>query len=158
MTSRKYPLDPLARVRRDRRDLSGKELAQAITAREAAERGRAAAEAERARVAEETRRTKEAERAALDRGQLSAGDLQRESAWAARARWDDEARAAAVDRTKEHESAARSSEERAKQRAAVADGEVKVVEKHRERWVKDADRAAEAAAEEGAAEAWRPRR
>ena len=158
MRPKRYPLDPLVRVRRDRVEASARSLASAIREREEAERVRLAAEAERARRAEEAKRVREVEASALDRGELSAADLQRQGAWEARTQWEDEQRARQVDAARERESSTRRGEGKAMAEVAKAEAGAKVVTEHRARWVKEGERKAEAAAEEGAAEAWRPRR
>jgi hypothetical protein len=155
---KRYPLDPLARVRREHVEASARDLAASIQAREAAERERLAAEAERARRADEARRACIAEAEALGRGALTAADLQRQGAWAARTEWDDQASAADVTSATEREATARDGEGRAKSRVTTAEAEARVVTEHRARWVAEGERASEAAAEEAAAEVWRPRR
>jgi len=156
--AKSYPLEPLVRVRRDRVDASARALASAIEAREAAERGRRSAEAERARHADEARRARESEAGALARGELSAADLQRQGAWDARVRWEDEERARRVAAAGEREATAVGAEGEARGGVAKAEAESKVVAEHRARWAAEGARAAEVASEEGAAEAWRPRR
>jgi hypothetical protein len=158
MRSKKYPLDPLVRVRRERVDASVRDLATSIQAREAAERIRLEAEAERARRAEEAERSRASEAVALERGELTAADLQRLGAWEARTHWDDQARGEQVTAALGQEKLARDGEGRARSHVATAEGEAKVVTEHRGRWVADGERAAEAAAEEQASEVWRPRR
>ena len=158
MRPKKYPLDPLVRVRRERTDASVRELAGSIATREGAERARIAAEAERARRAEVARQARIAEEKALLGGELSAADLQRQAAWDARTQWDDQASAEEVKRAVERETTAREGEGRARSRVATAEAEARVVTEHRARWVAEGERAAEAAAEEDAAEGWRPGR
>jgi hypothetical protein len=158
MGPKKYSLDPLVRVRRERAVASVRELATSIQAREAAERTRCEAEAERARRAEEARRSHADEVTALEKGELTAADLQRQGAWQAREAWDDQARGEQVAAAVGQEKLARDLEARARSNLATAEGEAKVVTEHRGRWVAEGERALEAAAEEQASEAWRPRR
>jgi hypothetical protein len=158
MRPKRYPLDPLVRVRRDSVDKSAKVLSVAVATREEAERARLAAEAERARRAEEAGHVRAAEGNALLRGELSAADLQRQGAWEARTQWDDEERARRVREAEEREATARGGEGDARAALATAEANAKVVTEHRTRWVAEGEKAAEAAAEEGAAEAWRPGR
>jgi hypothetical protein len=157
MPPKKYPLDPLVRLRQDKVDASTRELAASIQAREGAERARLAAEAERARLAEEARQARAKEERALGRGELSVADLQRQGAWEARTQWEDQARATEVAAATERETAAREGEGRARSRVSTAEAEAKVVTEHRGRWVAEGQRAADATAEEEAADAWRPR-
>jgi hypothetical protein len=158
MRPKRYPLDALVRVRREHVDASARELSAAIRAREEAERVRLAAEAERARQAHDADRVRAAEASALDRGQLSAADLQRQGAWEARTQWEDGQRARQVDAARERESSARGGEGRAMAEVAKAEAGAKVVTEHRARWAAQGERAAEAAAEEEATDAWRPPR
>ena len=158
MRPKKYPLDPLVQLRLDKVEAKARDLAVSIEAREQAERTRIAAEAERERLAEEARETRTAEQRALGRGELSVADLQRQGAWETRMQWDDQTRAAEIAAAVEHEAAARDGEGRARGRVSAAEAEAKVVTEHRGRWVADGERRADAAAEEEAAEAWRPRR
>jgi hypothetical protein len=157
MRPKTYPLDPLLRVRRDEATARTKQLAGAVATREEAAHARlrleAAREAERARAAG----VRAAEAGALDRGDLAAVDLQRQAAWEARVRWEDDEAARRVREATERERAAQVGEAAAKAGAAAAEAATKVVSEHRARWDADRVRAAEVAAEEDAAEAWRPR-
>jgi hypothetical protein len=157
MRPKKYPLDPLVRVRKERVDASVAALAKSIRAREVAEDSRAVAEAERLRAAEEAKRTRGNEAEALARGELSAADLQRQASWQARTQWDDAERARRVVIAREQEARALEAERGARAGASDAEAAAKVVTKHREGWVSDSARALEASSEEGAAEAWRRR-
>ena len=157
MRSKKYPLEAVARVRRDRKDASARTLAVAIHEREEAERRRVLAEAERARLEAEATRVRGAEAQALQRGELRVADLQRQGAWDARTRWEDEERARSVAALGEQEAAARAGESQARTAVALRDADVKVVSEHQARWDAAGRRAEEAAEEEGAAEAWRPK-
>jgi hypothetical protein len=158
MRPKRYPLDPLVRVRRDRVDTQVKALSMAVHTREEAERARLAAEADRARRTVEAEQVRAGEQSALARGELSAVDLQRQGAWEARTQWDDEERGRRVATARESEAAARGSEGDARAHLATAEANAKVVTEHRAKWVQEGEKAAEVAAEEGAAEAWRPRR
>jgi len=135
-----------------------KALGGAVRAREHAERERAAKEQERARLAEEAEALRSAEGSRLERGELHAADLQRQGAWEVRTQWDDEERARGVATAREGEGRAKDGEGKARGAVASAEAEAKVVDKHRDEWVAEGERAAEAVAEEGAREAWRPRR
>jgi len=158
MHPKKYPLDPLVRLRRDRVDDSVEALSAAIQTREEAERLHVAALAERTRQAEQAQRVRDAEANALGRGEISVADLQRQGAWEARTQWEDQEQALHVARAHEREAAARGGEGEARAGVAKAEADSKVVTKHRTDWAQERERAAEAAVEEGAAEAWRPRR
>ena len=79
--SRKYPLDPLLKLREGQVDQATQKLAGAISARQDAEQKRRAAEAARHEAEEIARAERERERAALEQGQLRAGDLHAARAW-----------------------------------------------------------------------------
>jgi hypothetical protein len=81
MSGRKYPLEPLVKLRQRQVDDATEKLARAIAEREAAEKQRQAAEASRARADEAASEVRQGERDALERGALRAGDLQRAQAW-----------------------------------------------------------------------------
>ena len=158
MLPKRYPLDPLVGLRRDKVEASTRDLAAAIRAREAATSARLAAEAEQARLAAEARKLRAAEEAALAGGRLSAADLQRGAAWGTRTAWDDQAGAEQVATAAAREAAAVDGERRERSKVAATEAEAKVTDEHRDRWHADAERATQATAEEGALEAWRPRR
>ena len=157
MRSKKYPLEALQRVRQDRRETSARALAIAIRAREKAERCRLEAEVERARLEAEAARVRDAESCVLWRGELSVADLQRQGAWDARTRWEDDERARSLAALAETVATARAGEGQARADVAVGDAEVKVVSEHQSRWESAGRAVEEAAEEEASAEAWRPR-
>jgi hypothetical protein len=158
MRPKAYPLDPLVGLRKAEVDAKAQALSSAIRAREDAELAHRRTEAERARHAEVARRVCEEESGALDLGKLTASDLQRQHAWQARTQWEAEERQQRVATAIGREAAARNHERQAMSSVATAEANAKVVTEHRARWTAARDRAADAAAEEGAAEAWRPRR
>jgi hypothetical protein len=158
MRPRKYPLEPALRVRESRADHAKKALASAIDKRERAEQQRRAAEAERERVKEHARAVREREQAALERGELLAADLMRGDAWETKVRDEEARRAREVAEASAREAEAQGTEDRARGDLATREAEAQVVEKDRERWVKREKRGEEQREEEGAAEAWRPKR
>ncbi len=158
MRRKTYPLEPLLNVRKGKVDAAVKELSSAIRTREEAERARASVEAERARQADLAKETREAEGRALGRGELSVADLQRQGAWEARVRWEDEERARSVVAAVDAEARAQGGEGKARDDVARKEADAEVTLQHRGRWEAERERKVEAAVEEGAAEAWRPRR
>jgi hypothetical protein len=158
MRRKSYPLDPLVRVREGKVDTAMTELSAAVRAREDAESARLAVEAERARQGELARGVREAEARALGGGELSAADLQRQGAWDARMQWEAEERARVLAAAVDAEARAHGGEQKARGEVGKREADARVVTQHKERWVAEAERKAEAAAEEGAVEAWRPRR
>ncbi len=157
MRPKKYPLDPLVRVRAKQVDDAARLLAEATRAREEAERRRAAA-AERE---EEARRAaaslRDAERGALERGELTVADLMRGDAWAVRVK-DEHAELGR--RTEDSAAKARQAtagESVARVEVAGRKADAELVERHRGRWAEGERKADEARDEEAAAEAWRPK-
>jgi hypothetical protein len=157
VTSRKYPLEPLARVRASRTDDATRELALAIRDRELASRRLHAAKSEQEKARSLAQGLRDSERRALEQGALRAADLMRADAWEARAREE----LAQLERQLAHavarETEARTKEEAAKGSLAGRSAEQKVVEQERARWTDRERRKDEAAEEEAGAEAWRPK-
>jgi len=157
MAARKYPLDPLAKLREQHVDEATRELAEAVRAREAAEQRTRLAERERATAEERARFVREAERAKLEGGELKVADLQRADAWSVAVDEEQKQLAERVARASSVESDARTGE--AQQRATVATrkADAQVVEKDRAKWTEKAQKDAQAREEEEAQEAWRPK-
>ena len=158
MRRKKYPLESLAHLRKDRVDAKARELGAAISAREAreAERARKEAEREAARATADAVRT--AERAALERGDLRAADLSRVNVWERRVKIDDLGRTRAVDEAQAEEDRARSTEGGARTEVATARAESESVERHRDRWQAVLKKGQESREEEAMADAVRPKR
>jgi len=157
MAARKYPLDPLAKLREQHVDEATRELAEAVRAREAAEQRTRLAERERATAEERARLVREAERAKLEGGELKVADLQRADAWSVAVDEEQKQLAERVARASAVESDARTGE--AQQRATVATrkADAQVVEKDRAKWTEKVHKDAQAREEEEAQEAWRPK-
>jgi hypothetical protein len=157
MRGRKYPLEPLEKLRQERVDGATRALADAVKDKTKAEARRARVEEERRRGEDEARRTRDHERDALERGDLSAADLMRAAAWEVRARAEAEEHARRVAGAEAADAAAQASLETARfdlaQRKSDADVMAKDRRKWRDRVKKDEEKAEEAAAEE----AWRPK-
>jgi len=81
MPGRKYPLEPLVKLRKRQVDGATEKLARAINEREAAERKRLAAEKAVAEAEAASQALRDEERRALETGALRVGDLQRAQAW-----------------------------------------------------------------------------
>jgi YscO-like protein len=157
MAARKYPLDPLAKLREQHVDAATRELAAAVRARETAEQRTRLAEREKATAEEKARAVRQAERAKLDGGELTAADLQRADAWGVAVAEENKRLEERVARAAATESAARTGE--AEQRATVATrkADAEVVEKDRAKWTEQARKEALGREEEEAEEAWRPK-
>ena len=154
----KYPLEPLAEVRRKKVDEATAALAGAVRKREAASRALRGAEVRREAAARAESRVRTVELEALGRGELRARDLARAHAWAARAAAEGEALAGVVRRAEAAEGAARDHEREAQGTLATRRAEALVVEGHRDRWNEHHRRGAVAREEEALSEAWRSRR
>ncbi len=157
MAARKYPLDPLAKLREQHVDEATRELAEAVRAREAAEQRTRLAERDKATAEERARLVREAERAKLEGGELKVADLQRADAWGVAVEEEQKQLAERVARASAVESEARTGE--AQQRATVATrkADAQVVEKDRAKWTEKVHKDAQAREEEEAQEAWRPK-
>jgi len=155
MRPRRYPLDPLARLREKQVGDAAKLLSDAVRTRHDAELREGTALVQRDDAAEEMRTLEDRERGALARGELRAQDLAQAAAWGARVgaeRQELERRLAkAADGTK----AAQGLERTARDQVARARADAEVVERDRARWADAGRKKDEAAEEETAAEAFR---
>jgi hypothetical protein len=154
----KYPLEPLAAVRKKKVEEATASLAEAVRTREAAARALRGAEIRRDAAARVAAGVRKAELEALARGDLRAHDLARAHAWAARTAVEQEALSGVVRRAVVAEAKARDHEREVQAALASRSADAHVVARHRERWNEDHRRAVEAREEEALSEAWRPRR
>jgi hypothetical protein len=158
MRPRKYPLDPLARLRDKQVGDATKLLADAIRAREEAQRVEAAAALRRDQAAEEARGLAEQEDGALVRGELRSQDLAHAAAWNVRVERE---RVALEERAVRASEGAERAEERegtALDATARARAEAEVVARDRAKWEDRERKRRDAAEEETAAEAFRGKR
>jgi hypothetical protein len=158
VTTRKYPLEPLVRVRATQTDEAERRLALAVRARELAERRLRAAEAERETARAAAQRLRDAERQALEHGELSARDLMRADAWEVRAKEELLELERQLAQASARETEARTNEVQAKRAVAERSAEERVVAEDRVRWADRERKKAEAKEEEEGGEAWRPKR
>jgi len=158
MASKKYPLDPLLKVREKEAERATRALADAVRAREDAERAKRAAEEAKQRAEDEARAIREAEDAKLAGGELKVADLMRGDAWAAGVATEHERLDAQVATAARSLDEARTGEGRAKADMTSRKADVDVVEKDRGKWQDRGRREADARDEQEAAEAWRPKR
>jgi hypothetical protein len=154
---RKYPLEPLAELRRRQAGEAARAASESVRTREEARRARDAAEHAHAAHASATAAVRAAELEALKRGELCVRDLASESAFFLRVAREREALAQAVARATEGEAEARRGEALALERSMVRRADAKVVDAHEARWDEEGRRRAEARDEEASAEAWRPK-
>jgi hypothetical protein len=157
MRPRKYPLEPLARVRQMGVDGAARDAAAAVRAREEASGRRQQAEQSRTAHDERARAVRDAERNALERGALTAADLSRALDWEVRVTAECATLARAEESARSEESNAMANEQAARAELAHKKAESEVVEKDRAKWRERERARAEAKEEEAAAEAWRPR-
>jgi hypothetical protein len=156
--TRKYPLDPLRRVREENVDQKARALSDSLrkveTARDEAER----IERRKRALENELAATGEAERQRLTRGELTAADLARGAAWvrATQTSRDEQARAAGEARTKHLAAEAFACGRR--RDLAEAQASAELVAKHHERWQHARTAESVARDEEDAAEARSGRR
>jgi hypothetical protein len=151
VVTRKYPLDPLKRVRAEKVDERVRAMSVALRKAEAAgvelER-RTHAKQQLDQALNETART---ERERLERGELSAADLARGAAWGVAADLRRTQAARAVDEAKKQHAQARVDADKERSSLATAEADAKVVDKHHERW-RAAHDAADLARDEESAE------
>ncbi len=154
----KYPLEPLAELRRKKVEEATTALAGAVRTRDAATRALRGAEVRREAAERAASLVRTAELEALARGDLVVRDLANGHAWAARTAIEREALAAVVRRAGAAEAAARDQEAEAARTLGSRSADARVVDGHRERWNEAHRRSVEAREEEALSEAWRRRR
>ena len=151
MSGRKYPLDPLIKLRERQVDEATRDLAKAVDARQVAERKREAAETAKARAEERAKEARDKEREALERGELRVGDLHRAQAWEFGVAEEQKKLAQQVTVAAQGEQKARTEEDGARTDLASREADAEVVEKDKERFVTH-ERQKEIAKEEEAAQ------
>jgi hypothetical protein len=154
----RYPLEPLAQVRKKKVEEATAALAGAVCKREAAARVLRTAEVRMETALRAASRVRTAELEALTRGELRASDLARGHVWAARAAAEERELAEVVRRAEAAEAAARDREREAQGTLSTRRAEALLVDGHRERWNERHHRGALAREEEASSEAWRRQR
>lgn len=157
MAAKKYPLDPLVKLREQHVEEATRELGAAVRAREVAEHRTRAAKDEERRAEERAKTVRQGEQAKLEAGQLTVADLQRADAWAFAAAEEKRVLEAQVQRAAEAEAEARSGETRQRDVVASRKADAEVVEKDKAKWTERTRKDALAKEEEEATEAWRPK-
>ena len=158
MPGRKYPLDPLIKLRELQVEDAARELAKTIAERQAAERQRIALEEARARAEEDARTMRDGERGALEKGELRAGDLHRAQAWEIDVAEEHKRLAQHIAAAAQGEAKASEQEEAARKDLASREADADVVDKDKARFDAGEAKRETSKEEEAAAEAWRPRR
>jgi YscO-like protein len=154
----KYPLEPLAELRKKKVEQATLAVAEAVRKREAAARALRGAELRRETAARVAKGVRTAELEALARGDLRARDLARAHAWAARAAAEQESLAGVVRRAGAAETQAREHVQEMQGTLASRSADARVVDGHRERWNDGQRRGVEAREEEALSETWRRHR
>jgi hypothetical protein len=154
----KYPLEPLAELRQKKVEEATLALAEAVRRRDAAARALAGAEIRRQAAARAVSQVRTAELEALARGDLRARDLAHAHAWAARTAAEQASLENVVRRAGVAEAMARDEAHEAQRTLGSQFADVRVVDRHRERWNETLRRGAVAREEEALSEAWRRRR
>jgi len=152
MRPKKYPLEPLRRLKKERAEAKTRELGTAIVARETVQRRREDAEGEQKAARARAEAVRGEERAALEKGDLFARDLARGGAWEQRVSAEDQERARGIEKARSAEDEAKRVEARAQGDVAIARAEVEVTARHEQRWTSAARKAAEGREEEALAE------
>jgi hypothetical protein len=158
MRRQKYPLEPLARLKKDRVDEKARILAAAIAERETRENDRRRKEADREAARASADAVRIAERNALEQGNLRVQDLARANLWETRVKDEDAQRRREIGEAGSAVERARAGESSAKSEVASARAESESVERHRSRWRSVVKGAEEAREEEDMADAVRPKR
>jgi hypothetical protein len=154
---KKYPLEPLARLKEERAEQKTRELGKALSSRETAQKKREGAEAKREAARTSASRVRNEERAALANGALSVRDLMQANAWESRVATEDLERTREVDRALAAEGEAKAAETRVRGDLAQAQAESEVIRRHHERWSAAVKKDDEGREEEALAEAFRPK-
>jgi hypothetical protein len=149
--TRKYPLDPLKRVRAEKVDQRKISLSDALRKAEATSSDVERKTQAKGQLDRSVSATARGERESLERGELSAADLARGAAWGLAAGLKRQEMARAVDEAQKEDERARAAAEKERTLLATAQAEAKVVEKHHEKW-RAARTAAEVARDEESAE------
>lgn len=153
MAPRKYPLEPLRKLRADEVDEKARELSEAARGRAEAVRERARREHQRDEYVARTDAEAKAERELLEAGELSARDLNWAASWKLRVEGEKANLSHNVTMAKQVEEKAREDEAEKLVHLAEKKAEAEAVEHDRERWKRARDRAIEAREDEAAEEA-----
>lgn len=151
--AKKYPLEPLQRLRADEVDAGARALAEAARGRAAKEGERARREAAHAALVARTSAEAAREQNALENGALRAGDLALGASWKVAVEEQKAQSAQIVANAKEAEEGARAEEARKLFALAEKKAEAEAVLRHRERWEGERARAAQGLEDEAAEEA-----
>lgn len=153
VASKKYPLEPLRRLRADEVDAKARALAEAARDRAEAEVARSRRERQRDDFVARTEAEASAERGRLEKGELSVRDLSWGASWRLGVEDEKANLAELVTMAKETERQARDEEAEKLAELAQKKAEAEAVEQDHERWKRARDRRIEAKEDEAAEEA-----
>jgi hypothetical protein len=153
VVTRKYPLDPLKRVRAEKVDQRARALSQALGEVEKARAEREQRELAKRELERSLQDVARAEGERLERGELSVADLARGAAFGIAGEMKRAAHAKAVDQARSGHTKALSHAETSRQGLASARADAEVVEKHHQKWQKAREADAISKEEETAEEA-----
>jgi hypothetical protein len=151
----KYPLQPLAELRKKKVDDAASVAAAATRQHDAAARARLGAQRRCEDYDRVTVRAREAEGDALARGELRAVDLARADTWIVRVSAERTALAAGLEGAREAEAKAKAGESDAQAAVASCRAEAELIARHRADWNEAVRKRVEAKEEEASSEAWR---
>lgn len=157
MASRRYPLEPLRRMRADEVDAKAKDLAEAARNRAAAEAERCSLEKAHEVLVAKTEGELDAERKRLEAGELRIEDLQRNALYRIRVEQEKASSSEAIAAAREAESRAHEVEASRREELARKKAEAEALLRDRERWVKNEERRAAAREDEAAEEVFAAR-
>lgn len=132
--TRKYPLDPLRRVREDNVDRRVRAVSDALRETEAARRDAELAEARKRELEHAVEDTLRGEHRRLDAGDLTAADLARGAAWGLAANIEQSRRRAAVDAAREKQLHAEAATREKRRLLIEAETAARVVANHHDAW------------------------
>jgi len=154
----RYPLDALQQIRRGAADERARALADQTRRTEQARVVQRTARDRRTLAEQQVEEQRLSEEARLEAGRQRAADLQAEAAWQVA----EQDRIRSLAQREQQAAAATAESERAEAGArpalATAEAEARAVEKHRERWQAERNRAGELAEEDAAVDGWSARR
>ncbi len=134
VVKRKYPLDPLKRVRAEKVDQEARALSTALGAAELARIETERRERAKRELEQALRETQESERERLEHGAMTAADLARGAAFDVAGGLRRAAHERSVDEARASEARAASAADDKRKDLATAQSDAEVVEKHHEKW------------------------
>ena len=159
VVTRKYPLDPLKRVRAEKVDQRARALSEALGEVERARMERERCELAKKELERSLSEVARSESEKLERGELLVADLARGAAFGVAGEMKRAVHEKAVEQAKSSHAKATTRAEESRQVLASARADAEVVEKHHQKWQKAKDAEAIAKDEENAEEPYlaRPR-